>query len=236
MPTIVHQQNDQYGVRGDGTLSFSVTSPGGSNLVCIVSLGWTEGFIDNYVLGSLDYNASAMNEIGTEHDNGSGSFHIMAYVVDPASGSNTVEWDLLNALNETACTVNVDWFTNVDQTTPIVGPETQSKITGAFSEPNHTALTAGADEILYMCTAVDQNSTFPSGDSNVTLNPSIYQTANDDQESQTGYTTLDGHDLIGYNGNLSGNWASTAVVLNASVAATDPHILFEKRLSPLILI
>jgi len=215
---IAHAQHDLYDVAGDGTLSFNVTHPGGSNVVMVVSMFWNQAYGD--LITAETYNAGAGTLIG-QH-NRVNLYLRQSYWINPAAGTNAVAFSADQQSANTAIVVAVDWFTGVHQTTPVVGAQDTS--TGAWTTPSHT-LSPGSGDRLFMSTVGDNPSlAWPSGSTNVTL---LTDRGHDTTQSScggiTGYTTVDAYATIGYAAAVTTNWASAAIVL-ADTGVAGPYV------------
>lgn len=232
--TIAHVQTDLYDVAGDGTQSFSITHPGGSDVLLVLNMCVNEAWsdtIDTEVYDSGSGTLLGANQIGS-------IAHRVTYWTNPPTGTNTMGWDISGGVNNTAVVAHVSWFTGVDQTTPIVGPDTVDELSEVgFNTPSHTALTAGADERIFAA-IVSGDVTWPAaGTNNAVIGTRNHTAAASDIGGAVIWTTLDGYDTCEWGDTVNKNWASIAAVLNAADAGGgEPHIVYERRKNPLILL
>jgi len=220
---IAHVQHDLYDVAADGTLSFNVTHPGGSNVLLVVTLAWNKSWADS--LDSELYAAGSGTFIGEHHVTNTKIIRQTVWP-NPTAGTNAIAFSASSGNANTAIVAIADWFTGVDQTTPVVGPNTFDPLSGAWTTPSHTALTAGSDERLFMSTVSDNAGlTWPAGGTSVTVLTSRgHDTGGSACSANSGYTTLDGYDTIEYTSAILANWASMAFVINAVVAGPVTYV------------
>ena len=219
--TIAHVQHDLYDGDAGGTQTWDVTHPGGSDVLLALTAFYNTSWGDTVTL--VKYDGGDTTWLNDDEFLNASYRGRVYYITGPATGTKAVTWTVGWGFDiKSAIVFAADWFTGVDQTTPFVGPDTTDLLSGAWSVCSHTALSAAADEKLFMASVKETSAAWPAGGTNVTLLTSRFKDTGDTKvHTQTAYAS-DGWDTIDYAASINTNWASIAAVLNpASAAAAD---------------